>query len=303
MKFCTPLYAVVFFLMTFSVHTLQAQTVGRTVSVFDPPAAQYFFNQYLANPAMAGLDSGIHINVSYRRPSDGIPGAPVTQTASVDAYMGHRVGAGFNVYNDKAGLLQRTKAALTYAYHLPVGMNDQSLSFGLSLAVEVQRLNIKDLNGDMNDPSLGAFNRRDNYFESDFGMAYTDHHFTIQVAMPNLIGQVKNDEKNIAGLATFFSAAAYKFNLGNEISGIEPKVCYRGVRGEENIIDAGANIGLLNDWANVFGMYHSSGSVSAGAGFNYKSFIALQAVYITQTTGYSTIMANSFEINLRLNIR
>lgn len=49
-------------------------------------------------------------------------------------------------------------------------------------------------------------------------------------------------------------------------------------------------------------MYHSSGSFSAGAGFRYKLYIAIQALYISQTTGYSNIMGNSFEINLQVTI-
>lgn len=284
------------------VEQLQAQSLGRAVSNFDPPEAQYFFNQYLANPAMAGIDSGIHINATYRRPWDAIPGAPVSQTFTADANVGSRVGAGVNIYNDKSGLLQRTKVGLTYAYHLPLGMNAQALHFGLSLALEVQRLDYKNINGEVNDPSVSSFNRRDNYFESDFGVAYTDHHLTVQAALPSLIGMIKNDNKGVSGLTTFYSAVAYRFNTGKEITKIEPKVGYRGLRGEDGIVDAGVNVGLLDDRANVFGMYHSSGNVSAGAGFNYKSLLGIQAVYITQTSGYSTIMGNSFEIDLRLNI-
>ncbi|OMP79103.1 MULTISPECIES: PorP/SprF family type IX secretion system membrane protein [unclassified Chitinophaga] len=285
-----------------SAQASQAQSAGNAVSNFEPPESQYFFNQYLANPAMAGLDSGIHINASYRRPWDAIPGAPITQTFTADANLKNRVGAGLNIFNDKSGLLQRTKVGLTYAYHLPLGMRAQALHFGLSLALDIQRLDTKSVNGETNDPSIGRFNRRDNYFESDFGVAYTDLHLTVQAALPNLISTFKNDNRGVSGLATYYTAASYKFYTGTEISKVEPKIAYRGINGADNIIDAGVNIGLLDDWANVSGMYHSSGSVSAGAGLNYQSLFSLQVIYITQTTGYSTIMGNSFEINLRVNI-
>lgn len=294
------LYTLIFLFCSAQISL--AQSLGNAVSNFEPPASQYFFNQYLANPAMAGLDSGIHINASYRRPWNAIPGAPITETFTVDANLKNRVGAGLNIFNDKSGLLHRTKVGLTYAYHLPLGMHAQALHFGLSLALDIQRLDTKSVNGEINDPSLGLFNRRDNYFEGDFGAAYTDLHLTVQAALPNLISTFKNDNKGISGLATYYTAVSYKFYTGTEITKVEPKVAYRGVNGADNIIDAGVNIGLLDDWANVYGMYHSSGSVSAGAGFNYKSLFSMQAIYITQTTGYSTIMGNSFEINLRVNI-
>lgn len=286
----------------FTTNRAAAQSFGSSVATFDPPAAQYFFNQYIANPAMAGLDSGLHLNIAYRRPWDDIPGAPVTQSFTADGNVGKRVGLGANVMHDKAGLLQRTKVALTYAYHLPLNSKGSELHFGLSLALQVQRLNTKDINGDPNDPSLGAFNRRDNYFESDFGMAYTHGGLTIQAAVPDLIGHFRDQYKELSGSPTFFGAAAYRFNLGEQFNAVEPKICYRGVKDADDIIDAGVNLHFLGDRVNAFGMYHSSGSVSVGAGFNYRSTVAIQGVYVSQASGYRNILGNTFELNLQVNL-
>jgi type IX secretion system PorP/SprF family membrane protein len=296
-------FTLFFLVITCCTSYLYAQEAGSSVSIFNPPVSQYFFNQYLANPAMAGIDSGVHINLSYQKPFNSAPGAPVTQTGSLDANMGYRIGLGLNVYNDKAGLLQRTKIGATYAYHLPLSSNSSSsLHFGLTLAMQIQRLDTKELNGDPNDPAVADFNRRANYFESDFGMAYTNKAFTLQASMPNLVSRFRKDQKNLAGIPTFFTSASYKFDLGEDITMVEPKICYRGVSEMDNIIDAGVNVGFFRNWVNVFGMYQSSGNINAGAGINYKTFGGIQFVYASQTKGYSNIMGNTFEIDLRINI-
>ncbi|WP_157986656.1 PorP/SprF family type IX secretion system membrane protein [Chitinophaga alhagiae] len=279
-----------------------AQSFGSSVATFEAPAAQYFFNQYMANPAMAGIDSGLHIQASYRRPWDDLPGAPVTQVFTADGYWGKRVGAGVHVLNDEAGLLQRTKIALTYAYHLPLNTsNTRHLHFGLSMALQVQRLNTKDVIGDPDDPAFGAFNRRDNFFESDFGMAYTDEHFTIQAAMPNLFGHFRDEYKNLAGTTSYFGAASYRILLNGALNAIEPKVSYRGIKEADDILDAGAQFSFLQSRLNVFGMYHTSGNFTVGAGYQYNRVVALQGAYISQASGLRRIIGNSFELSLQLN--
>jgi type IX secretion system PorP/SprF family membrane protein len=279
-----------------------AQTFGGPVATFEAPAAQYFFNQYIANPAMAGLDSGLHINASYRRPWEDMPGAPTTQVFTADGYWGKRVGAGVNVLHDKAGLLQRTKIALTYAYHLPLDNNNRRhLHFGLSMALQVHRLNTKDVVGDPNDPAFGAYNRRDNFFESDFGMAYTDGRLTIQAAAPNMIGSFRKENPELSGTAQLFSAVAYRLPLGGALNAIEPKVCYNGIRGAEDIFDAGLQVSFLESRINAFGMYHTSGNVTMGAGYSHNGVVAVQGAYISQAAGLRRILGNSFELSLQLN--
>src|SRR5690606_14004655 len=110
---------------------------------------QWFQNQYLANPAMAGIDTGLHLNAAYRRQWTGVEGAPKTAFFTADGLVGKRVGAGLSIFNDQAGLIDRTRIALSYAYHLPLGNRGQRLHFGLSLALNVQRLDYSHVDGDI----------------------------------------------------------------------------------------------------------------------------------------------------------
>lgn len=281
-----------------------AQTIGNPTMMYEPLAAQYFLDQYMANAAMAGIDTGLHVYLAYQRQWSDIPGAPEAKAFTADYMLGKRVGIGMNIFNDKAGLLNNTKVAFTYAYHLPLSLSGVSvLHFGLSAAFINRRLDTKKINGDITDNYINAFNRRDNYFEGDFGMAFTRKGLTLQGSVPNLVSFVKNKSTDESiDRALFFAAAGYKFETGEELTSIEPKICLRGVKGYDNIIDAGANVNFVNNQLNAFAMYHSSKSFSAGVGANYKSIAGFQLIYNSQTSGLSTYANGTFEVNLVVNL-
>ena len=280
-----------------------AQTLSKTAALLDPSGTQYFQNQYLANAAMAGLDSGMHLNAAYRAQMNGIDGAPTTKFFSADGYIGNRVGAGLNVFNDQAGLLSRTRIAGTYAYHLPLNEKGSKLHFGISLGMNFQRLNYSKINADNNDPSIGAFNRRDDYFEADYGMAYTDQHWTIQAALPNIRTTFSNkDFPAVDGGTVFFSGISYKWQLEHAVTSIEPKLCYRSIKGYDGIVDVGLNVGLLNNIANVTALYHSSGNFTVGAGVRIMNTVKLVALYTKQTSGLKTYSDGGYEIGLTADL-
>lgn len=290
-------------LATLFTRNAQAQDLGNSLSLLEPSGTQYFQNQYLANPAMAGIDSGLHLNAAYRRQYNGIEGSPVTGHFSADGTPGRRVGLGFKVFNDEAGLITRTHLAATYAYHLPLGRNGQKLHFGLSLAFNVQRLDYTKVDGDAADPSLSAFNRRDNYFEAEYGMAYTNGHLFVQAALPNVRSLFTGKDYGVNGGGLFFTAASYRFKPEEGvISCIEPKICYRGIEGYDNILDAGFNLSILDNVANVMGMYHTSRSFTVGVGVNIKKTVVLQALYTTQTGGIKTYVDGAYEIGATVNL-
>lgn len=280
-----------------------AQSLGNGQALLEPSGTQYFQNQYLGNSAMAGIDSGLHLNAAYRKQWSGMEGAPVTKFFTADYAMGNRVGLGVNIFNDEAGLINRTRAALTYAYHLPLSHDGKTLHLGLSLAMNLQRLDYKLVDGEINDPSIGAFNRRDDYFEGEFGMAYTHKGLTLQAALPNIRSLVSGENKGVNGGGIFFSAAAYKFSMEEgTISSVEPKLCYRGIRGYDNILDIGVNVAFLKNVANLMAVYHTSNSFTAGIGVNIMKTVMIQAMYTVQTGGVKTYADGTYEIGATVNL-
>jgi type IX secretion system PorP/SprF family membrane protein len=271
----------------------------------NPMGSVYFQNQYLANPAFAGSHHGLDLNMGYRKQWTSIPGSPSMQVLTADYAISEKAGIGLNVYNDKAGLFKRTRSVASYAYHLPLSSeNSQKLSFGLSLGVMNERISNEDINGDPNDVNVGNYNQRQAYVDGDFGIAFTSNKLNIQGALPNLKSMFKKDiTTNSVDRSTFFSAISYKMQLseGTMGVGLEPKLAYRGVKGFDNIIDAGANLSYADNKVNLFGMYHSSKSTTFGLGLNYQS-IGISGMYSTATSALSNYANGNFEISMKIKI-
>jgi type IX secretion system PorP/SprF family membrane protein len=142
--------------------------VGCVSAQQQPYYTQYILNNFILNPALAGIQNYWDFKVSYRDQWVGLKGAPTTMYLTVNAPLGKtdydyetpttvpdlqakslgakqflmeytappaHHGVGFTILNDKTGPLSRIAAYASYAYHVPVGVTT-SLSFGLSLGVQ-----------------------------------------------------------------------------------------------------------------------------------------------------------------------
>ncbi|WP_316839484.1 PorP/SprF family type IX secretion system membrane protein [Pedobacter gandavensis] len=269
----------------------------------NPLSSQYYINQYVINPAFAGYSGGLKINGAYRKLWDNVPGAPLTQNLTVDYGFG-KVGIGLSVNNESAGLQRQTRVLGSYAYHLKLNDNSDQLHFGVSMGFMSQRLENSDIYGNPNDPGVGQYNDRKTYLDGDFGVAYTSNKLSLQVALPNLKSLLKKETVKMADVATFYTAASYKIQISEGPEGIdaEPKVAYRGVKGFDNIWDAGVQLGLANQQVFAMAMYHSSENASFGLGMDFKKKYLISGSYSTQTSALSGYTNGSFELNLRLSL-
>ncbi|NEU06789.1 type IX secretion system membrane protein PorP/SprF [Flavihumibacter sp. R14] len=281
---------------------LTAGITDKAMAQLDPMGAQYFQNQYLANPALAGLDEGLVLNGGFRKQYSTIPGSPTTQTFTAGYQMSNRVGWGLNFYNDAAGLIKKTRAVGSYAYRLPLNNEGSQLHFGISLGFMNERIAFEDIEGDQGDITVGRFNQRETYVDGDFGMAYTDSRLNIQAAVPNMKSFFGTDENTTVDRATFFSSLSYKLFFGEGSTTLEPKVVYRGVKGHDNLVDAGANLMMSNGQLIFTGMYHSSQSATFGMGINYNKTLTLMGMYTTETAAMQTYANGNFEIGLKYRI-
>jgi type IX secretion system PorP/SprF family membrane protein len=117
-----------------------------------PAYTQYVLNNFILNPAVAGIENYTDIKVSTRNQWTGIAGAPVTTYVSINGPIGksdYRTsansfnvpgvnprgneymdeysaaaephhGVGFIASNDRAGYINRWSMSATYSYHRPL---------------------------------------------------------------------------------------------------------------------------------------------------------------------------------------
>lgn len=303
-RFCPIIFILLAGIAFLHVFVKQVHAQGRdnSVVVSDPLESQFFHNRYLGNPAMAGLDTVLHLEVSYRKQFTHFPGAPVTEALTADYNLGKRVGLGLIVYSDKAALLSQNRVGLTYAYHLPIAQNGQELHFGISGAFAQNRLDLKNITGDADDPVLIQFNERRNAFELDYGMAFTDAHLTLQASLVNLTSYFKSPDKVTPDVTVYYVAAAYRFTFYGAVDALEPQVSLRGVKQHNAVLDLGVQVTMLKHILYVYNIYHSSRGFSTGLGLNYNDILYIQGAYMTQTGGLRTYADGNYEIDMGLSL-
>ena len=93
-------------------------TLYSRAQVLNPLQSIYFQNPYLYNPALAGMDDNININLAYRAQWTEFAGTPKTTSFTTDFQPTEKVGLGINIEEDQAGLLTQTNILGTYAYHV-----------------------------------------------------------------------------------------------------------------------------------------------------------------------------------------
>lgn len=143
--------------------------------------SMYYLNPYLASPALAGTEKGWELNGAYKAQWTAIEHAPAMQ--AITATYGSeskKVGFGINLYKEGAGVILRSSAKATYAYHLPLNTEESFLDFGLSAGVMDEWIDFNRVRGDLTDPSLYNFNQRKVYFDGDFGVAFRNKNWTVQ---------------------------------------------------------------------------------------------------------------------------
>lgn len=270
----------------------------------NPMGAQFYANQYLGNPALAAFDPGLNLSIGYRNQMASIPGSPVNQIITGEYRFG-RVGVGINFNNEKTGLIRQTRAVGTYAYHLPLDMQNRQLHFGLSMGFLSERINEQEIVGNGGDPSVGSFNLRQTYIDGDFGMAYTTNHLSIQGALPNLKTFFKKDFRNTTNQSIYYSAISYNFTVGEgkNSAAFEPKLIYRGIQGLDNLWDIGTRIALLQNRLSTFGMYHNTQNFTFGIGVvTLNETLTFIGVYTTETSALRGSSNGNFEINVKYKV-
>lgn len=251
----------------------------------NPLGTQYFQNQYLANPSLAGLEQGYQISGALKAQWTAIEGAPFMQALTFEKGSKNRkVGFGLNIYNETAGVINRTNLKATYAYHLPLDV-EKILDLGISVGYLSEWIDFDKVQGDLTDISLINFNRRKLYFDADFGIAFRSRGLLLHASVSNIRKILdKNLPQNVIDRSIYWASLSYKFTLADGTTRVEPKAIYRGVQNFGDIIDIGGDLTFQNGKLILNGIYHSTKSATFGVGTLYNNQLSILAQYTTNTS-------------------
>jgi len=206
-----------------------------------PQYTQYMFNDFVINPAVAGVDNFYQIRTNHRFQWVGLMDPPLTN--SLAFYGPHAklpMGYGAYVYNDVTGPTSRTGLTGSYAYNIAI-TGDIRLSMGLSASVMQYRIDGTQLNPkDVSDPAI--LNMVSTSYLPDAGLGlylYADE-FYVGLSLAQLLNNKLNifDNKNgLNRLKTHINLiGAYRFQI-NEDWLFEPSLMIKGTAPKELMLD------------------------------------------------------------------
>ena len=290
-----------------------------------PHYTQYILNNYIINPAVAGIENYTDIKLSHRHQWVGIQDAPVTTYLTVHGSIGkedERVtattvlpqganprgtaywegyesakphhGWGAQVINDNSGPLNRFSIYGTYAYHLGIGPRT-SLAAGVSVGVTNNSLNTYKLRFDNPiDPAVASSDYINNW-RPDINLGlwlYSADFFAgasvLQVIPQGLVFADDTLKVKSKSYPHMFGTVGYKLYAGPDIS-IIPSVVVRYV----DPLPLGVDINVKAMWRDRLwfgGGYRINDGVSAMVGVAVGSVFNVGYAYdytISELQNYS----------------
>lgn len=299
-----------------------------------PYYTQYILNNYIINPAVAGIENYWDVKASHRIQWVGLPDAPVTtyltmhgplrksdyarSTATSVRPMGTNPrgeaywrdytapdphhGIGFTFLNDRTGPLNRFAAYGTYAYHLPLSTRT-TLSAGFSAGITNMSLDATKLNfgGTQLDPAVatsGVINRIKPDLSAGLWL-YSSNYFlgvAVQQIIPQQIAFSDNTVyvENGKLIPHIFISAGYRLQLGEDFS-LLPSAMIRYITPLPLGFDINAKL-QYQDLCWLGTSYRYQDGFAAMAGININRNINIGYSYDIQTSTLNTVSRGTHEI-------
>ncbi len=299
-----------------------------------PYYTQYIMNNYIINPAVAGIENYWDVKASHRMQWVGLQDAPVTTYLTMhgplsksaydrenatsfhaagenprgQAYWRDYVapephhGIGFTIINDKTGPLNRFAAYGTYSYHLGLSPTT-SLAAGISAGFTNMSLDASKLNfgGTTVDPAVassGVINRLKPDISAGLWLYSKDYFLGIaaQQIIPEQLAFSDNTVylQNGKLLPHIFISAGYRMQLSDDIS-LLPSTLIRYISPLPLGFDFNAKL-QYQDLIWVGGSYRYQDGFAAMVGVNLNRNINIGYSYDVQTSSLNTVSKGTHEI-------
>jgi len=269
----------------------------------DPQYTQYMYNPININPAYAGTRGVTTIFGLHRAQWVGLDGAPVTNSASLNAPVGKNVGLGVSFINDKIGPTDTNVIAADFSYTIPVN-DDYKLSLGIKGSVQLFNVDFTKLN--IYDPSDPRFSANiNNKLTPNVGAGafmYSENSY-FGLSVPHILETNNYSDNEISVVKERFhvyAMAGHVFDLAYNWK-FKPAALAKVVQGAPLQVDLTANV-LYNDKFTLGLAYRWSAAVSALAGFQVSDGLFIGYTYDTETTKLANYNSGSHEIFLRFEL-
>jgi len=242
-----------------------------------PQYTQYMFNDFVINPAIAGVHDFYQIRTNHRFQWIGLVDPPITN--SIAFYGPHAnldMGYGGYVYNDVTGPTSRTGITGSYAYNIAIN-SDIRLSMGISASVMQYRIDGTQLNPrDVSDPSILKVVSTSYLPDAGIGLYLYAEEFYVGLSAAQLLNNsitVFENKNGLNRLKTHINlTGAYRFQVDRDWI-LEPSVMIKGTAPKELSFDVTAKTEWKKMlWGAVSYRYHESIGILLGYSFEETLF-------------------------------
>ncbi|WP_161888759.1 PorP/SprF family type IX secretion system membrane protein [Pontibacter russatus] len=298
-----------------------------------PQYSQYSINNYLLNPAIAGIEQYADVKIGNRSQMSGIEGEPSTIYISAHAPIGftsrggrYRTGkstpsfggrnqngrisqqfrphhgVGILAVRDRLGAFARTEASLAYAYHLKLS-RDVKLAGGISAGLIQQQLRSEELTfSNPADAAKADWNMVKPNLSAGFWLY--GNSFYIGSSATQLLGNATNfdnavQDRNLL-YEHYFLTGAYKFDITERVSLI-PSIMLMWLQPLPGSVDF--NLRAVYDnrlW--VGGSYRQNGNYAVLAGVTISHIFDLGYAYDRGVPAFNGMGGGNHEVVVGMRI-
>lgn len=265
-----------------------------------PHFSQYYVNDFLINPAVAGTKDYFEGKSTHRYQWEGITDAPRTYTLSVNGpTKNQKMGLGGYLFTDIVGPTRRTGFNLAYAYHLQLS-KELKLSFGISagllqFVIDGSKITLRD-EGD-----VILTNGVQSVLVPDAGFGTYLYHnkFYVGFSAPQLLNNKVNffdNGKNPNGRlpAHFFLTGGYKYAISNDFM-LEPSFFIKYVDPTPLQYDISLRV-LYQQKVWLAGTYRHDDAIAASIGYILNNTFTVAYAYDFTTTNIRNQISGSHEL-------
>lgn len=280
-----------------------------------PQITQYMNNNYVINPAVAGMYDYYQVNTTIRNQWAGINDAPRTSVISIYGRHSEHVGLGGTVYNDVTGPTSRIggSASYTYAFQLT-----QKVKLSLALQGGFTQFKIIKNNipvVDQDDPLMLGGDVVRTLPDATFGFNVSGNKWYIGAAIPQLLSsELKLMDDDFARIydttsqngklaSHIYVLGSYTYDINPAIS-IEPSFFLKSVAGAKTQIDFGVKSEYKEMiWVGMnYEMNNDLSSIAALLGYKINDRFNIGYSYGMPSSATSSYHSGSHEFMLGIKL-
>ena len=280
-----------------------------------PQITQYMNNNYVINPAVAGMYDYYQVNTTIRNQWAGINDAPRTSVISIYGRHSEHVGLGGTVYNDVTGPTSRIggSASYTYAFQLT-----QKVKLSLALQGGFTQFKIIKNNipvKDQDDPLMLGGDVVRTLPDATFGFNVSGNKWYIGAAIPQLLSsELKLMDDDFARIydttsqngklaSHIYVLGSYTYDINPAIS-IEPSFFLKSVAGAKTQIDFGVKSEYKEMiWVGMnYEMNNDLSSIAALLGYKINDRFNIGYSYGMPSSATSSYHSGSHEFMLGIKL-